>query len=362
MPIDSLPLKKVLKPKRIVSLNDNISSSRSVKQKKTDLILGDHTSSLSKSSGELHVFENGDGTDDFDRLRLVVRKDRLVQEIENSLAEIEDHYSNTSKLEEERTAVEMERNNLLKDIEETITEIQNHVLNSSELELEKGALQNECDGLRGQVKHLKIMLDGSAGFENGRGRDSQYSILEKETLALKAEVNALSVENEKLKGRMKDAEDGDLSSDLVARELELLHDENSNLQKLLQMAEESEGNMDKELKSCQSQLVEMQTINDSIKKDTERLQAEKEQLELDQEDLEEELYSLQTSLKKNGDQNANNLTLEVSKEYCQVVDSSLPLLGFLVHCEGVEPTRRGTVQCMCAPLTPELHVQGQASQ
>ena len=314
-PIDSLALKKVLKPKQIVPLNHGISSGHSIKQKKSDLILGDRTSSPLQKFDELHVFENRDCVDDFEGLPFVVRKDRLVQEIENSLAEIEDHYSNTSKLEEERTVAEMERNNLFKDIEETITEIQNHVLNSSELELEKEALQKECDGLRDQVSHLKKVLGGSNNLKNDDDIDGQFPDLEKQTLALKAEINTLTLENEKLKIKVKDGDDGDLPSDFMTRELELLHDENSNLQKLLQMAEESEENVAKEFRLCQSKMAEMQKLNDNLKKDAERLKAEKEQVEYDREDLEDELYNLQTSLKKDGDQNGNSLLLKVRKKF-----------------------------------------------
>lgn len=311
LPIDSLALKKVLKPKKIVPLNHSISSSDSSKQRNTDLLIGNNTSSLIQNSDEVPIFENGDGVDDIEGFPLVVRKDRLVQEIENSLAEIEDHYCNTSKLEEERTAVEMERNSLLNDIEETISDIQNHVLNSSELELEKSALQEECNGLRDQVDHLKIVLGSSVDEENGDNIDGQSSEVEKQISALKAEINTLTLENEKFKSKEKNGDDVHIPSDLMTRELELLHDENANLQKLLQMAEESEENIAKELKSCQSKITEMQKLNDNIKKENKRLKDEKEQLELDREDLEEELESLQTSLKKNGDQNGNNVMLKV---------------------------------------------------
>ena len=133
--VDSLALSKVQKPKKVVSsFHQNFSSSNRAKQKNTGLLLkSDNNPSLIKSSERLFVLENGNGVDSSDGTPLVLRKDRLVQEIENSLAEIEDHYSSTTKLEEERSAVEMERNSLLKDIEETITEIQNHVLNSSDV-------------------------------------------------------------------------------------------------------------------------------------------------------------------------------------------------------------------------------------
>lgn len=307
--LDSLALKKALKPKKIVPFNHKVPLSNTIKQKKTGLILEDSSSGVSTNSNKLHVFEIGSAVDDLEGLPLVVRKDRLVQEIENSLAEIEDHYSNTSKLEEERTAVEMERNSLLKDIEETITEIQNHVLNSSELEHEKGGLKEECDGLRYQVDQLKNVLGGSTGFENGSNDDE----LTEQTLALKAEINSLTSENEKLKTKVKDVEVGELPPDM-SRELELLHDENSNLQKLLQMAEESEENMAKKLKSFEAKLTEIQKQNDELKNENKRLTTEKEQLELDQEDLEEELYSLQTRLKKSRDQNQNDLMLKESKE------------------------------------------------
>lgn len=322
-PLDSLALKKVLKPKQ-VSLKHK-SSSDSTKRQKTDLILSDDTSRLIRNQEGLRVYENGDDVDGIEGVPLVVRKDRLVQEIENSLAEIEDHYSNTSKLEEERSAVEMERNSLLKDIEETIVEIQNHVLNSSELELEKGALRDECDGLRDQVDHLKMVLDSSVDLESDDKIDGRYSELEKQTIALKAEINVLTLENEKLKSKVNSGDEGDIPSDLMTRELELLHDENANLQKLLQMAEESEENMAKELKSCQAKMTEMQKLNDSLKKETKTLQAEMEQLELDREDLEEELDRLQTGLKRKGDQNGNNLMLKVrgpNSDKCAATDNN----------------------------------------
>ncbi|KAL9950269.1 hypothetical protein ACROYT_G042744 [Oculina patagonica] len=314
--LDSLALNKVPKPKQITSsLHQNFSSSNTAKQKNTDLYLkSDGTPSVIQSSEGLYVLQNGYGVDSSGGTPVVLRKDRLVQEIENSLAEIEDHYSNTSKLEEERTAVEMERNSLLKDIEETITEIQNHVLNSSELALEKGALQEECDGLRGQVDHLKVMLDNSDDVENGDENDGLYPLskkLKQQNLALKAEIEKLTLENEKLRGKEQNA---DVPSDLMSRELELLHDENANLQKLLQMAEESEDNMAKELTSSHSKLTEMQKLNESLKKEMKQLKSLKEQLELDREDLEEEVDSLQKRLNGSGDQNGNVLMLKESKE------------------------------------------------
>ena len=305
--LDSLSLKQVLKPKQIVPFNHSVSSSNNIKQKKTGLILEECTQSLSPTSNKLHGFEIGNGLDDFEGLPLIVRKDRLVQEIENSLAEIEDHYSNTTKLEEERTVFEMERNNLLKDIEEAITEIQNHVLNSPGLEHEKGVFKEECDGLRDQVDQLKNVLGGSTGLEISSNSD------ELEKLALKEEINSLTLENEKLKIKVKDADEGEVPSDMMSRELELLQDENSNLQKLLQMAEESEEHMRKELESCQGKLSEIQNQNDELMKENKRLTTEKEQLELDQEDLEEELCSLQTRLTKSKDQNQNDFMLKVRR-------------------------------------------------
>lgn len=313
--VDSLVLNKIQKPKKVVSSShQNFTSNNTGKQKNTGLFLrSDNNPSLIKSSEGLFVLENGNGVDSSNGTPLVLRKDRLVQEIENSLAEIEDHYSSTSKLEEERSAVEMERNSLLKDIEETITEIQNHVLNSSDLALEKGALQEECDGLRGQVDHLKTMLDSSHDVENGEEIGGLYPLsknLKQQNIALKAEIDKLTLENEKLRSKEQNA-DGE---DLMTRELELLHDENANLQKLLQMAEQSEDNMAKELATCHSKFTEMQKLNESLKKETKQLKSLKEQLELDREDLEEEVESLQKRLNGSGDQNGNVLMLKESKE------------------------------------------------
>lgn len=314
--VNSLVLNKIKKPKKVVSsLHQNSTSSNTVKQKNPDLFLrSDNNPSLIKSSEGLFVLENGNEVQDSsNRTPLVLRKDRLVQEIENSLTEIEDHYSSTSKLEEERSAVEMERNSLLKDIEETITEIQNHVLNSSDLALEKGALQEECDGLRGQVDHLKTMLDNSDDVENGEEVDGLYlsKNLKQQNLTLKAEIDKLTSENEKLRSKEQNANCEVVSSDLMTKELELLHDENANLQKLLQMAEQSEDNMAKELTTCRSKFTEMQKLNESLKKETNQLKSLKEQLELDREDLEEEVESLQKRLNGSGDQNGNVLMLKV---------------------------------------------------
>lgn len=313
--VNSLVLNKIKKPKKVVSsLHQNSTSSNTVKQKNPDLFLrSDNNPSLIKSSEGLFVLENGNEVDSSNRTPLVLRKDRLVQEIENSLTEIEDHYSSTSKLEEERSAVEMERNSLLKDIEETITEIQNHVLNSSDLALEKGALQEECDGLRGQVDHLKTMLDNSDDVENGEEVDGLYlsKNLKQQNLTLKAEIDKLTSENEKLRSKEQNANCEVVSSDLMTKELELLHDENANLQKLLQMAEQSEDNMAKELTTCHSKFTEMQKLNESLKKETKQLKSLKEQLELDREDLEEEVESLQKRLNGSGDQNGNVLMLKV---------------------------------------------------
>lgn len=312
LPRDSLALNKVPKPKRVVSsLHQTNSPSKTVNQKNTDLFLGsDGSPGLIQNADRLYVNENGSGVES-SGTPLVVRKDRLVQEIENSLAEIEDHYSNTSKLEEERSVVEMERNSLLKDIEETITEIQNHVLNSSELALEKGTLQEECDGLRGQVDHLKTLLDDSGDVENGDESNDLSHKLKAQNVALKADIDKLTLENEKLKGKDQNADLSDIPSDLLARELGLLHDENANLQKLLQMAEESEDNMTKELTANHSKLAEVQKLNESLKKENKQLKSLKEQLELDREDLEEEVDSLQKRLNESGDQNGNVLMLKV---------------------------------------------------
>ena len=313
--VNSLVLNKIKKPKKVVSsLHQNSTSSNTVKQKNPDLFLrSDNNPSLIKSSEGLFVLENGNEVDSSNRTPLVLRKDRLVQEIENSLTEIEDHYSSTSKLEEERSAVEMERNSLLKDIEETITEIQNHVLNSSDLALEKGALQEECDGLRGQVDHLKTMLDNSDDVENGEEVDGLYlsKNLKQQNLTLKAEIDKLTSENEKLRSKEQNADCEVVPSDLMTKELELLHDENANLQKLLQMAEQSEDNMAKELTTCHSKFAEMQKLNESLKKETKQLKSLKEQLELDREDLEEEVESLQKRLNGSGDLNGNVLMLKV---------------------------------------------------
>ena len=307
--VDLLALKKVPESKKVISpLLQNFSSSKTAKQKN---LKSGGTPSLIESSEGLYVLQNGYGVDSPEGTPVVLRKDRLVQEIENSLAEIEDHYSNTSKLEEERSAVEMERNSLLKDIEETITEIQNHVLNSSDLALEKGALGEECDGLRDQVDHLKMMLDNADDVENGDEADGLYPSskkLKQQNLTLKAEIDKLTFENEKLRSKEQNA---DMPSDLMSRELELLHDENANLQKLLQMAEESEDNMAKELTSCHSKFNETQKLNESLKKEVKQLKSLKEQLELDREDLEEEVDSLQKRLNGNGDQNGNVLMLKV---------------------------------------------------
>lgn len=309
LPLDSLALKKITRPKQVIPVNHSIPSGNKGKHT-TDPFISNNISSLTQKSEGLHVLDSADGVDDIEGSPIIRRKDRLVQEIENSLAEIEDHYSSTGKLEEEKSVVEMERNLLLKDIEETIAEIQNHVVNSSELELERGALQEECDGLRGQVDHLKVVLDNQVDGVNDEKTDLG---IEKQIIDLKAEINALTLENEKFKSKVRSDDDGDIPSDLMSRELELLHDENANLQKLLHMAEESEENMAKEFKSCQLKISDVQRLNESLKKENKKLKAEKEQLELDKEDLEEELDSLQKRFKKNPDQNGNNLMLQVRR-------------------------------------------------
>lgn len=351
--MDSLVLNKIQKPKKVVSSShQNSTSSNTAKQKKTDLVLrSDNTPSLVQSSEGLFVFENGNGVDSPNGTPLVLRKDRLVQEIENSLAEIEDHYSSTSKLEEERSAVEMERNSLLKDIEETITEIQNHVLNSSELAVEKGALQEECDGLRNQVDHLKMMLDNSDDVENGEEIDGLYPLskkLKQQNVTLKAEIDKLTLENEKLRSKEQYADCGDVPSDLMTRELELLHDENANLQKLLQMAEQSEENMAKELTTCHSKFTEMQKLNESLKKETKQLKSLKEQLELDREDLEEEVESLQKRLNGSGDQNGNVLMLKVTYIVCIGTVSCHE-----AYCH-IQKGYKPSLPCP-APITSRLH-------
>lgn len=306
LPRESLVLNKVAKPKRVVSAFHQTSlPSSTVNQKNTDLFV---------RSDDTHA--NGNGVES-SGTPLVLRKDRLVQEIENSLTEIEDHYSNTSKLEEERSVVEMERNSLLKDIEEAIAEIQNHVLNSSDVAFEKDALQDECDGLRDQVVHLKTLLDNSVGLENSDASDNSSHELVQQNLALKADIEKLTLVNEQLKGLDQNTNMADnTSSNLLTRELELLHDENANLQKLLQMAEESEDNIAKELTTANSQQAEMQKLNESLKKENKQLKSLKEQLELDREELEEEVDSLQKRLSKAGDQNGNAVLLKVKFLHC----------------------------------------------
>lgn len=67
------------------------------------------------------------------------------------------------------------------------------------------------------------------------------------------------------------------------------------------MVEQLEDNMVKELIICYFKFIEMQKLNESLKKEIKQLKLLKEQLELDREDFEEEVESLQKRLNGSGD-------------------------------------------------------------
>ena len=319
-----LPITKTAKTKKISSLPHSITFSGHTAKKRNTIPVYDGEVSLhpAQSLG-VFAFENGSSKNKSGGGLVVARKDRLVQEIENSIAEIEDNYLNTARLEEEKSSVEMERNSLLRDIEETIADLQDHVLNSSELEYEKNTLKEECEGLREQVDHLKTVLDGSSDKAvNGDENDGQQLLLghDKQISALKEEISQLTAENEHLSSRLS-KDSGDTLHKFTPDEIKLLQDENANLQKLLQMTEESEDNMANELTSCHSRLTEIQKLNDDLKKQNENLESIKEQLELDREELEEELDILRKSKKEQEDKNGNVLMLKVAG--CRVIVSTI---------------------------------------
>ena len=241
------------------------------------------------------------------------RRDKLVQELEKSLAVIDNHSSDLSRIETEKTAVEMERNSLLKEIEETIFEIQSHVLNAKELELEKKVIEEECNDLREQVDHLRKVLESSNGGDICDGEDSLRALYEKansRNQALEKEVKKLRTQNEKFLEKAHHSDIEDVSTSAIERELELLHDENSNLQKLLQMAEESEDHMAQELAECKSNFAQLQMANEMLAKEKSKLKYEKEQLELECDDLESEVEQLRVANSKLQDaKNGNALHL-----------------------------------------------------
>ena len=214
-------------------------------------------------------------------------KNKLVQELEKNLAVIDNHSVDLSRLEEEKTAVVMERNSLLREMEETILEIQSHVVNAKELELEKKVIEEECNDLREQVEHLRRVLESSSNGLQG-DRASLGALYEEEQLrnqALEEELSKLRSQNEGIMDKGHHSDPEEISVTAMERELELLHDENCNLQKQLQMAEESEDNLAVELTQSNAKITELQAENEALSKESRKLKSTKEQLELECDDL-----------------------------------------------------------------------------
>jgi chromosome segregation ATPase len=241
---------------------------------------------------------------DLDIAPYVVRKDRLILELETSLAEMDDQLVSASRLEEQKTAVEGQRNSLLKEIETTVSEIQGHVLNSREMEIEKKAIENECNGLKNQVKHLRTLLDGKQSDSQWNhvdlidGDDSLRASLahaNSRNQVLEKEVKKLRLANERMHLKEK--------SSKGSADVEKLKKENEDLQKLLQVAEESENNIAQELATCHQTMAQMKHNYEQLEKEKFHIEAEKNSLELEKTELEAEMKKL--LLESQDKQNAN---------------------------------------------------------
>ncbi|XP_031550547.1 coiled-coil domain-containing protein 158-like [Actinia tenebrosa] len=241
--------------------------------------------------------------EDLDIAPYVVRKDRLIMELESSLAEIDDQCVSASRLEEQKNAAEEQRNVLLREIEGTVSEIQSHVLNAREMEIEKKAIENECKGLKKQVEHLRALLDGKEGNKQWNhidilhGDDSMRASLahaNSKNQLLEKEVKKLRLANERLHLKEK--------SSKGSADVEKLRKENEELQKLLQAAEESENNIAQELATCHQTMAQMKHDYEQLNQEKLHIEAEKNSIALEKAELESELKKLHDSQDK---QNAN---------------------------------------------------------
>ena len=243
-----------------------------------------------------------------DSLPYSVRKDLLVRELESSLAEMNDHLVNTKKLEEEKSVVEVERNSLLREIDGTISEIQDHVKNAKELEREKKASEEECVELRRQVQHLKQLLENENGptlefKDRNANRDSKSiaRLLEEahgKNRALEKEINQVRLENEELSIQIEATDAGLLPNGMDKDDIEALRKENEQLQKLLEMSEESEDNLSQELRECEKAYKQLEGRNKKLESRTAEFNSYKQQWEEERDVLEEELDRLKVELER----------------------------------------------------------------
>ncbi|XP_032230079.1 A-kinase anchor protein 9 isoform X2 [Nematostella vectensis] len=284
-----------------------------------------------------------DDDSDLELTPYIVRKDRLVQEIESTLAEMDDQISSSAKLQEQRIHVEEERNSLLKEIEGTVTEIQNHVLNARELEIEKKAIESECSGLKNQVQDLRKLLGKTTPMENGldhisftNGEDSLQYDLDQANFrcqSLEKEVQKLRLSNEKLWLQSKTSKGNSKDS------LQKLQQDNTELEKLLQLAEESEDNIARELATCHQSMAEMKEKEDQLQQAVEKTEVALAQSELARVELEKQVKKLLVQVSEgtnsktsitvvessqleaaNRDSEALSLALSESEAYCKELE------------------------------------------
>lgn len=260
------------------------------------------------TENDLQVYDD----EDLDIAPYVERKDRLILELESSLAEMDDQCMSASRLEEQKTAAEEQRNSLLREIEATVSEIQGHVLNAREMEIEKKAIESECKGLKKQVEHLRALLDDKEGTKQWNhvdlldGDDSMRASLahaNSRNQLLEKEVKKLRLANERLHLKEKSSKVSDA---------EKLRKENEDLQKLLQAAEESENNIAQELATCHQTMAQMKQDYEQLNQEKLHIEAEKNSLALEKTELEAELKKVLDSQDK---QNAN--TIQKVSHYMQ---------------------------------------------
>lgn len=242
--------------------------------------------SKAKKSDKLEDYSEDD--DDLDLAPYVVRKDRLIQELETSLAEMDDQIESASRLEDQKTATEDQRSSLLKEIETAVSDIQDHVLNSRELEIEKKAIENECNSLKKQVKHLSTLLNDKKDV-NVKQWNYFDSLDNEETMrtriqVLEKEIKKLRLANERMHLKEK--------SSKGTSGFEQLQRDNLDLQKLLQVAENSEDNIAHELATCHQTMAQMKDDFEQLEKVKGIIEEERDSLVLEKAEMEMEIKRL----------------------------------------------------------------------
>ncbi|KAK3752236.1 hypothetical protein QZH41_012244, partial [Actinostola sp. cb2023] len=249
--------------------------------------------------------------DDLDLAPYVVkRKDRLIQELETSLAEMDGQLESASKLEEQKTAVVDQRASLLKEIEAAVNEIQGHVINAREMEIEKKAIENECNGLKNQVKHLRMLLDDKQTPNN---KQWNYVDLMDEEGSMRASLAHANSRNHVLEKEVKKLRLASERMHLKERssrgsaDFEKLNREYADLEKLLQVAESSEDNIAQELATCHQTMAQMQDDYEQLEKVRSIIEEERDSLVLEKAELEMDIKKL-----RDDKQNCNVIEKEPS--------------------------------------------------